>query len=269
MRCGGPSSTPTRMAASRPESLPRVVLGANHHLNQSLERHPVLRSDVLQAFIDLSDSKAYLEVGVEGGGTFHAIRASKKVAVDPIFRFDVPSPRLTSAVEYHEIISDEYFGKTKLSEKFDVIYLDGLHTVEQTLRDLLNAVERLQPDGVIVIDDVLPTSWAASLDLQGDAAFVRDLLSSERWDGDNWMGPVFRLVFFIETFMQSFDFATLQDNHGQLVMWRSVRETVSNPELTVERIARIEFLEVLKDKGPLRLMPHSDVVKLYRAAVGK
>lgn len=229
----------------------------------------MLRSDVLQPLIDLSDEKCYLEIGVEGGGTFHALRAKRKVAVDPIFRFDVPTPRLTDAVEYHEITSDEYFGKTPISEKFDVIYIDGLHTVEQTLRDLLNAIERLRPDGVIVIDDVLPTSWAASLDFQSDAAFVRGLLPSERWDGDNWMGPVFRLVFFIETFMQSFDFATVQDNHGQLVMWRSVREKVASPDLTVEKIVRMEFLELLKDKGPLRLMPHAEILDLYKEAVGK
>lgn len=229
----------------------------------------MLRSDVIQPFIDISDSKAYLEVGVEAGGTFHALRAIKKVAVDPIFRFDVPLPRLTSSIEYHEITSDVYFGRTPLSEKFDVIYLDGLHTVEQTLRDLLNAVERLQPDGVIIIDDVLPTSWAASLDLQSDAAFVRDLLPSERWDGDNWMGPVFRLVFFIETFMQSYDFATVEDNHGQLIMWRSVREKIIHQDMSIGRVAQIDFLELLKDKSPLRLMPHSEILSLYKAATGK
>lgn len=229
----------------------------------------MLRSDVIQPFIDLSESKAYLEVGVEAGGTFHALRASKKVAVDPIFRFDVPSPALTSSFEYHEITSDDYFGRTPLSEKFDVIYLDGLHTVEQTLRDLLNAIERLRPNGVIVIDDVVPTSWAASLDLQGEAAFVRDLLPSERWDGANWMGPVFRLVFFIETFMQSFDFATVQDNHGQLIMWRSVRKRVSNQDMHLEQVARIEFIDLLKDKRPLRIMPHSEILDLYKAAIAK
>lgn len=229
----------------------------------------MLRSEVLQPFIDISDNKTYLEVGVEGGTTFHAIKASKKVAVDPIFRFDVPTPRLSSAVEYHEVTSDAYFGKLKLSEKFDVIYLDGLHTVEQTLRDLLNAIEHLGPEGVIVIDDVLPTSWAASLDLQADATFVRSQLSTERFDGDNWMGPVFRLVYFVATFMQSFDYATLQENHGQLVMWRSVREGVNDPHLTVERLSRIEFLEVLKDKSDFRLMPHAEIMNLYRQAVGK
>lgn len=83
------------------------------------------------------------------------------------------------------------------------------------------------------------------------------------------MGPVFRLVYFVATFMQSFDYATLTDNHGQLVMWRSVREAVDNPDLTVERVSRIEFLEVLKDKSALRLKPHAEIIELYRDAVGK
>ena len=46
--------------------------------------------------------------------------------------------------------------------QFDVIYLDGLHTVEQTLRDLLNALPHLQPQGVIVIDDVRPPTDLAA-----------------------------------------------------------------------------------------------------------
>lgn len=229
----------------------------------------MLRSEVIQPFIDLSETKTYLEVGVEGGITFHAIRATKKVAVDPIFRFDVPTRRVTNSVEYHEITSDEYFGKTPLSEKFDVIYLDGLHTVEQTLRDLLNSIERLNPDGVIIIDDVLPTSWASSLDSQEDAALVRELLPSERWDGANWMGPVFRLVYFIETFMQSYDYATIQENHGQLVMWRSVREKVSNDGMSIEQVARLDFLELLKDKRLFCITPHSQIVDLYKNAIGK
>lgn len=58
----------------------------------------MLRSEVLQPLIDLSKRKRYLEIGVEGGITFQAICAEKKVAVDPIFRFDLPSERFTREI---------------------------------------------------------------------------------------------------------------------------------------------------------------------------
>jgi hypothetical protein len=227
----------------------------------------VLRSEVLQPFIDLSAKRRYLEIGVEAGTTFHTLRAAKKVAVDPIFRFNVPEPRLTSSVEYQEVTSDEYFGALSRDEKFDVIYVDGLHTVEQTLRDLLNAVEHLDSDGVIVVDDVIPSSWGASLDLQSDAAFVRDKLATEKFDGENWMGPVFRVVYFVASVMQSFDYATIQDNHGQLVMWRGPRREVYRPDMTLDQIARVDFLDILKDMSVFRVMPHAEIMKLYRQAI--
>lgn len=226
----------------------------------------MLRSEVLQPFIDLSAGKRYLEIGVEAGTTFHTLRATKKVAVDPIFRFDVPEPRLTSAVEYQEVTSDAYFGALSRDEKFDVIYVDGLHTVEQTLRDMLNAVEHLAPEGVIVVDDVIPSSWGASLDLQSDAAFVREKLATEKFDGENWMGPVFRVVYFVASVMQAFDYATIQDNHGQLVMWRSPRREVYRPEMTLDEISSVDFLDILKDMSVFRVMPHAEIMKLYRQA---
>lgn len=227
----------------------------------------MLRSEVLQPLIDLSKRKRYLEIGVEGGITFQAICAEKKVAVDPIFRFDLPSERFTREIEYHEITSDDYFGIITKHELFDVIYIDGLHTFEQTLRDLLNSIEHLDEGGVIVVDDVLPTSWAASLDKQSDAAFVRDLLAAERFDGNNWMGPVFKLVYFISTFMPGYDFATIQDNHGQLVMWRSIQKAPFTPDMSIDDISRIDFLAVIKDKTAFRLALYSEIYKAYRLAI--
>ncbi len=57
-----------------------------------------------------------------------------------------------------------YFRDSVLAKKkFDVIYLDGLHTFEQTLRDLLNALTLVADAGVIILDDVLPSSFAALL----------------------------------------------------------------------------------------------------------
>jgi hypothetical protein len=39
---------------------------------------------------------------------------------------------------------------------FDFIFLDGLHTFSQTYCDFRNALKHLDPDGCILIDDVIP-----------------------------------------------------------------------------------------------------------------
>lgn len=222
------------------------------------------RFEVLQPLINLFKDPKYLEIGVEGGITFHLVKAAKKIAVDPIFRFDVPEPRITDSVEYHEVTSDAYFGSLKRSDKFDVIFVDGLHTNEQTLRDLLNAIEHLSEDGVVVIDDVLPSSYAASLDVQADAEFFRNTVNRERFDGDNWMGPVYRVVYFIATFMQSFRYATITENHGQTILWRSIRPSPDGEDRTLESIARLSFIEMLHSMEVMNIMPYADILAEIR-----
>jgi hypothetical protein len=121
-------------------------------------RRAVTRPQVLQAILDLYREPQYLEIGVSRGDTFHALRAHRKVAVDPRFRFDVVEARQQHPeVHYYPVTSDAYFASIVApSDRFDVIYLDGLHTSDQTLRDLLNAICYLTHDGTIIIDDVVP-----------------------------------------------------------------------------------------------------------------
>ena len=127
---------------------------------QRLPRHRAVNR-----LLSLYDQPRYLEIGVARGDTFDKVNAPLKVAVDPKFRFDhVEAQRANPGTTYHDVTSDEYFGKhVEATEKFDVIYLDGLHTFEQTLRDLNNALEHLEPHGVILIDDVRPHTYLASL----------------------------------------------------------------------------------------------------------
>ena len=210
-----------------------------------------------------SGALATLEVGVEYGLTFHALRAPYRVAVDPQFRFDVPTPRVTQQIEYHEVPSDEYFGKRHFgARKFDVIYLDGLHTFEQILRDTLNAVECLADDGVIIIDDVLPTTYSSSLPRVEDVLLVRHHRSSEAAD-EAWMGDVYRLVFFVAIFMQGWQYATIAENHGQLVMWRGIREAVPYPQATVASIGDMDFATMLRQLPDFKVTPYRDILAAY------
>ena len=229
----------------------------------------MLRSQVVQGFLDLYDRPRYLEVGVHAGETFHALRATKKVAVDPAFLFDTRAAAVADATAtFHPVPSDDYFLRLcPPDERFDVVFLDGLHTFEQTLRDLMNALARTRPDSVIVIDDVLPSGYAASVREIGE--FAR-LHSTVPGTPDAWMGDVYRLVWFIAVFMPMWSYATIAENHGQLVLWREPRrEPAPDPEMTVEAVSRISYADVVLRPAVFRVTPFADVaaaVAAWRAA---
>lgn len=227
----------------------------------------MLRETVLAGFLALHDEPSYLEIGVHSGHTFHPLKAAFKVAVDPDFQFELPSPSVTSSVEYHQVTSDRYFGTiADPARKFDVIYVDGLHTAEQTLRDVLNAVEWLHDDGVIVVDDVIPSSYAASLPDFDDFDRVRKAIAVES-GGHAWMGDVYRVVFFVQAFMQGWDYRVVEENHGQLVMWRSRRPAVAHPERTLEWTGRVDMVTMIKSFDDMQRTPYAEILAAYEAAM--
>ena len=220
------------------------------------------RSDILNQLLRLYFEPAYLEIGVEAGTTFFAVSASKKVAVDPAFKFPVPSgSTVQQNTTFHPIPSDEFFATAPSNELFDVIFIDGLHTFEQTLRDFINATQFGKPQGVIVIDDVRPSSYYASL--PNLELSVRLRTASGEKDGD-WMGDVYKLVYFIETFFQQYDFATVAESPGQLVVWKKSRPAAALVNRTVEWISRVEYAEVALD-GPYHLTPLQEIARRIAA----
>ena len=214
------------------------------------------RSDVINEILCLFESPRYLEIGVNQGATFHAVKATRKVAVDPKFVFSQP-PVSTADCSYHEISSDTYFGKiAQRDDIFEVIFLDGLHTFEQTLRDLITALSHLAPSGVIVIDDVVPNSYHASLPSSLEARAVREHL---KISDPSWMGDVYKLVFFVQTFFQTFSYATIQESHGQMVMWRNARDRVS--ERSIATFHDIDFAYTILHRDAFQLSAWSDIMR--------
>lgn len=199
------------------------------------------RHEVIQPFLDLKEKASYLEIGVAKGETFHEIKAYRKVGVDPAFQFDI-SQYTSPEVALFNMTSDKFFAKAAMVNKYDVIYIDGLHTAEQTLRDLINAQTYLASDGVIIVDDVWPNSFVAavkSLDMN------RAIRQSLHIEDPAWMGDVFKLLYFIEVFMQPFTYHIVKENYGQAVLWRQVREQTR--DITLNELSTKCFSDLLTD----------------------
>jgi hypothetical protein len=77
--------------------------------------------------------------------------------------------------------SDAFFEQGGPSDglKYDVIFIDGLHTAEQVTKDVRNAVLHLKPRGVIVMHDCHPRTEAAQRP-------VWDYGATAQWNGDVW-----------------------------------------------------------------------------------
>lgn len=105
------------------------------------------RTELINALIERYEYKSYLEIGVcFPSHNFDHIAIDNKVGVDP------------NPMEFRSNIqvktSDEYFKEN--TDKFDIIFIDGLHQEHQVTVDIINALTYLNKGGTIVTHDNLP-----------------------------------------------------------------------------------------------------------------
>lgn len=223
-----------------------------------MARHSATR---LNEILRIVGGKRYLEIGVASGQTFSRIEADVKVAVDPKFRFDYSS--LGSAkVSYVECTSDNYF-VNHCNSQFDVIFLDGLHTFEQTLRDLIHALNVCRSGGVIVIDDVMPLDFAGSLKSMRQMREFR--LSHADQSPMHWWGDVFKLVPAIHDFFLTIDFRTAVEGKIQTVVVKRKPSTPRVPHFSdLADIAKLEFRDIKAIEHLWRLGSEFQVYEFLR-----
>jgi hypothetical protein len=137
---------------------------------------PVYRWDIINALLDETIERRYLEIGVQAGRCGANVRASEKWGVDP-----APRPGCERQYkQFFRITSDEFFERVRTAELFDVIFIDGLHEAEQVLRDADNALRHLSPGGFVVLHDCNPESEIAQ----------RVPRETGVWNGDCWKAMV-------------------------------------------------------------------------------
>ena len=155
----------------------------------------IKRFEVINPIIEKIGAKSYLEIGVQEGICFNEVVCEKKVGVDPAPRW--------SDERVHLVTSDVFFETN--TEKFDVIFIDGLHEHEQVSTDIVNSLKALNKDGVILVHDCNP------IDKEHQVVPLSKS-KSVTWNGDVWKGWV-RAV-------QLFDFEsfTVNIDHGVGVM---------------------------------------------------
>jgi hypothetical protein len=207
------------------------------------------RSQVVNQIINSIETKNYLEIGVNRGTTFKSVQAPLKVAVDPKFLFSDKQSKILKTgerLEFYEITSDQFFqNHAHIYPPFDLVFIDGLHTFEQTLRDLLNVIHHTHDQSVIIIDDTIPNDVFASLPSAKQCFQLRNQLDIKN---GQWMGDVYKLVPFIHDFMPFLSYVTLQENHGQTVVWKERRYNMTPNFKNMSDIAQLSYTEFLMVK---------------------
>ncbi len=119
---------------------------------------------IVRALNKFKTNPMYLEIGCDQNDVFNSIPVihSNKIGVDP------------NSGGSHKMTSDDFFKQNDKS--FDVIFIDGLHTYEQTQKDVINSLKILNTNGVIFIHDLLP----------GDKIDADRTRYLPGWSGDVW-----------------------------------------------------------------------------------
>ena len=81
------------------------------------------RSEIINKLISFKNYHSFLEIGCDNDENFSKINIDNKVGVDPLKGGTL---RMTS---------DEFFKENK--NKFDIVFIDGLHTYDQVKKDIL------------------------------------------------------------------------------------------------------------------------------------
>jgi len=181
----------------------------------------------------------YIEIGVRNGETFFAVNARKKWGVDPSYFF--AKRALLKALTYKrnwgfrmfKMKSDDFFlNKVKrITRKhaFDVIFIDGLHTYEQSLKDAVNSLAYLNRNGTIIFHDCNPTSAKAA----------QPWLPTEKI---NWNGDVWKTIYHFREIPEFFECFTHDDDHGLgILKWKNFDKEILKSIVPKEEIINLDY----------------------------
>lgn len=195
----------------------------------------------------------YLEIGIRKGNTFTKIALPHKTGVDPEFAFDIDTHK-SPLISYFPTTSDVFFSNFPRNlahppynyrEKFsfDIIYIDGLHTFEQSYRDFKNSIPFSHDKTVWIFDDTVPSDpWSALPDQEVSFKF-REMAGVS---GHPWHGDVYKTIFAIHDFHKDFSYATQIDvGNPQTIVWKS--NTVQRQQFfsNIEDINSLSYFDML------------------------
>lgn len=146
--------------------------------------------EIINHLIEKRDYESYLEIGLSiPECNFTKVKCEHKESVDPYENTDLSVdsgaykdslPENIRQNLTYLMTSDEMFKSFSEDKKFDIVFIDGMHTEEQCCRDIANSMAHLNEGGCILVHDSIPLS-------EKTQHTERD---TEAWNGDVWKSIV-------------------------------------------------------------------------------
>jgi hypothetical protein len=210
------------------------------------------------------NAKRYLEIGVNKGETFHNVEIAERTGVDPNFLFDTKE-KSNEFTRFVANTSDKFFSTEPLFPPYDVVFIDGLHTFEQVVRDFSNVLLRIHRQSVIIIDDTLPNDVYSTIPDFGSALRHRKAAGGE---SGSWHGDVFKTVFYIHDFWPSLNYRTITGSgNPQTLVWRT--NGIDRPPLfnSLEQISRLTYFDLQDHLEVLQIVSEAEAIDLCIAEI--
>ena len=189
------------------------------------------RKEIVQKIIEFKKFKKYLEIGTFKNDLFNYIKCEKKVGVDP---FSGGNIRKTS---------DEFFQDNQ--EKFDIIFIDGLHKYLQVKKDIQNSLGSLNHNGLILMHDCFPRNYYYQ-------AVPRCQID---WNGDTWKALVELRT------KENLDVYCLNADEGIGVIFKRKNKNLLN--LDIKNFAKLSYNEYSNNyQKYLNLIEYEDFLKI-------
>ena len=186
---------------------------------------------IVQDIIQKKNYKSYLEIGCFDDELFNHIKCEQKVGVDPVSGGTI---RKTS---------DQFFETN--TNKFDCIFIDGLHEYHQVKKDIINSLKYLNDDGIILLHDCLPNNFYAQ-------ATPR---CQYEWNGDVWKA----IVEFRNN--KDVDVYTCNADYGIGVIFKRPNNNLLNQ--TIHDFKNLKFQEYYNNYNKLmNIIEYEDLLKL-------
>lgn len=133
--------------------------------------------DFINDLIRSNGYRSYLEIGTaKPERNFLKVECGLRVGTDP---HATPYHKERNT-HIHPFTSDHFFEKYP-DEKFDIVFIDGLHLARQVIKDVCNASLSLTENGVILLHDTNPP----------DESYAGPCPKHNGWCGTVWQGIMF------------------------------------------------------------------------------
>jgi len=198
--------------------------------------------------------RSYLEIGVETGQTLLQVASPERTGVDPTFQFDWQMHDNRDGIQLHECSSDDFFASLDPEIRYDLIFIDGLHTFEQTYRDILQALRHSHHRSVILIDDTVPCDVFSTCRDQEQCVNMRRQFGGS--DDIFWHGDTYKVIPLLSVFHCDMQLLTIGDGgNPQTLLWRPSQPLREDPLRTmqamwaVQNLAAADYLWFLENRS--------------------